>query len=421
MIKTNAFGTWATGTCALVLSALICVGALAEDWPRFRGPQGDGHSTDKNLPVKWSAGDVIYRVALPGTGQSSPIIHGEKIFLTTSLNKGMQRQILCLNRNDGKVIWKASIGGPKGESLHKMNTWATASCVTDGKRVVAFFGPAGIHCYTVDGKKMWSMKLGEFPGAWGNAASPVIIKDTVIQNCDSEGNGDYLIALNKNSGEEVWRTKRKGLPRGGWSTPIIIKTDTREELVLNGEHGVQGYDPATGKDFWFCKSFNGRGTPMPAFAHGLLFVVNGKPGDVYAVRPGGSGDVTGTHMAWHTRRSGARDLPSPIVVGNYLLAVSMNGRGTCYDAPSGKELWVERMGGSYSASPIAANGLIYQQNEQGQVIVIKPGPSLEIVARNALPVKGSEMFRASLAASDGQIFARSQTALYCIGKRKPAE
>ena len=259
------------GVCGLVLiTGLILAplsGARAEDWPRFRGPAGNGHSSETDLPIEWNPGQLTYRVELPGTGQSSPIVFGDQIFLTTSTNKGRTRVLLCLDRDTGKVSWSKSFSSSKQEKLHQMNTWSTPSCATDGERVVAFFGPGGIHCYSTDGKKkLWSKQLGTFPGGWGVAASPVIIGDMVIQNCDSQGDGAYMIAFDKNSGKQIWKTKRKDLPKGGWSTPIIIDAGSRKELVINGEWGVQGYDPATGRDLWFCKSFNGRGTPMPAYS-----------------------------------------------------------------------------------------------------------------------------------------------------------
>lgn len=297
-----------------------------------------------------------------------------------------------------------------------MNMFASPTCATDGDVVVAFFGRGGLHCYDMDGKKAWSVDLGSFDGTWGTGASPVIVGDLVIQNCDASGVSS-LVAFNKKSGAEQWRTERPDTPRGGWSTPLLIDTGERKELVLNGEFGIQAYDPATGKDLWFCKSFNGRGTPTPVYAHGLLYVVNGKPGDVYSVRPGGSGDVTKTRMVWHTPRTGGRDLPSPIVVGESLFVVNLQpGIGTIYDAMKGTQLTRSRLEGKFSASPIASDGLIYVLSESGETIVIRP-KDLEILARNSVGSSQDEVFRSSLAVSDGQIFCRSDRVLYCIGKR----
>jgi outer membrane protein assembly factor BamB len=237
--------------------------------------------------------------------------------------------------------------------------------------------------------------------------------DLVIQNCDAQGDS-FLIALDKRTGNTVWRTARGSRPRGGWATPFLISTRGRQELILNGEFGVRGYDPAQGTELWFCKSFNGRGTPTPAYREGLLYVISGKPGDVYAVRTGGDGDVTSSHMVWHTPRRGGRDLSSPILVDRFLLVVNMAGIGTCYDVTTGKTLWTERLGGAYSASPIAVGDLVYIQDEAGRTLVIKPGTSLEILAENQFGPGEGEVFRSSMAASQGQLFFRSDRAVYCV-------
>lgn len=409
--------------CCLLLAILAGLLPLPKavaqsDWFRFRGPDGSGHCPDENIPVRWGAGDIVWQTKLEGLGNSSVCVWKGQLFLTAARQTDagqIERRVLCLNRGDGNVVWQqvASVGS--AESVHKMNSFASPTCVTDGQRVVAFFGRGGIHCYDMDGKRLWSHDLGEFPGPWGTGASPIMIDDLVIQNCDAGGQS-FFIAFNKETGETVWRTDRGERPRGGWSTPFVIDTDQRRELILNGEHGVRGYDPADGRELWFCQGFNGRGTPVPARGNGLLVVVSGKPGDIYAVRPGGQGDVTKTHMAWHTPRGGGRDLSSPIVVGHHAFVVNMMGIGTCYDATNGKELWRERLGGNYSASPIAVNGLIYIQNESGETLVIEPGDSLKIIARNDLGTTDDEIFRSTLVPSNGQLLFRSNRAVYCVGK-----
>jgi outer membrane protein assembly factor BamB len=288
--------------------------------------------------------------------------------------------------------------------------------VTDGERVIVFFGKGGIHCLDMEGNPKWSRDLGKFPGPWGVGASPIIDGNLVIQNCDAEGSCS-LVAVNKETGELVWTAKRTDAERGGWSTPIIIETTGRRELVLTGQFGVNAYDPATGKDLWFCKGFAGRGEPVPAYAHGVLYVVNGLPGNTYVVRPGGSGDVTATHRVWDARRVGGRDQPAPAVVGDFLLISSLSGILTTYDAKTGQILFTERLGTTVAASPLVANGVVYFQMENGEVIVIKPGKTLEIVARNSIDPAGDEIFRAALAPIQGQLFARSQRVVYCIAER----
>ncbi len=388
-------------------------------WPKFRGPNGTGQSADDNVPVQWGPENVVWRTELIGQGHSSASIWDEKIFLTASRkteDEQVERLVFCLDRNTGNIVWQqvASIG--KAEVTHGMNGFASATCATDGQRVVAFFGRGGIHAYDMNGKKLWSRDLGTFPGVWGTAASPIIVDDKIIQNCDAQGES-FLIALDNETGETVWKTGRGEMPRGGWSTPLLIDLGSRKELILNGEFGVHGYDPETGREYWFCKGFSGRGTPSPTFDGERLYVVSSKPGDTFALRPGGSGDVAESRIVWHTSRRGGRNLSSPILAGNCLLTTSMEGIGVCYDVPTGKEHWTERLDGQYSASPMTAGGLVYLQNEAGTTLVIKPGKVLDIVARNHMKPAEGEIFRSSLVPSEGQIFCRSNRALYCIGRK----
>jgi len=393
-------------------------GATAEDnWYQFRGPTGRGHSVEKEVPAKWSADSVKWSVDLPGVGQSSPVNWGDKVFLTSSENEGAVRLVFCLDLNSGKEIWRKSIPCERSEVTHQMNGYASPTCATDGERVFAFFGPAGLHCFDLDGTPLWNQKLGDFPGEWGVGASPMLVGDLVVQNCDNEG-PSRLVAFDKKTGAIKWDTPRGTKPKGGWSTPILIEHKGKKELILNGQLGVDSYDPETGRELWFCKGFNGRGTPVPDYANGALFVVNGQPGDLYAVTPGGSGDVTATHMLWHQAKKGGRDLPSPAVVDNYMINVSMNAIGSCMDTATGKIYWNDRLGveGEFAASPLVANGLIYYTNVfGGETVVIKPGPTLEIFSRNSIGARKDESFRSTLAPIRGRVLIRSQSRLYCVG------
>jgi outer membrane protein assembly factor BamB len=406
-------------SCALGLAFSIALAhgvCRAEThWPRWRGPQGDGHSSETRLPVQWDAAAVAWKAELPGLGQSSPVVWDERIFLTTASEEGKKRSVLCLDRSDGSLLWEQTTDLQGAlEKLHKMNTWATPTCVTDGEVVVAFFGNAGLHAFTVEGKPLWSKDLGAFDNPWGPAACPVLVGDLVIQNGDADSDA-FIAAFDKRTGREVWRQPRPN--HRGWSTPVLMQVGDRQELVLNGHAGVTAYDPASGKELWFCKSFNGRGEPTATPGAGLVFLVNGLAGDVYAVRPGGEGDVTESRMAWHTPRKVGRDLPSPIVLGQYVIVVGMQGVAVCYDAQRGTVVWQDRLGGNYSASPIAANGLAYLLSEDGTTLVLEPGPEMNVVARNKLDVSGDEIFRASPAPCEGQLLLRSDRALYCVGKR----
>lgn len=406
-----------TALMALSMCSLATLAQAETKWTRFRGPEGTGVSQETDLPVKWDDSNVKWRTPLPGAGQSSPVIWMDKILLTSAVptDQGVERWVICVNRADGKILWQQLAETTQGEPLHSMNTWASATCATDGECVIAFFGLGGMHAYSLDGEKLWSRDLGKFAGPWGTAASPVIVGDVVIQNCDADEDA-YIIGLDKKSGKTVWQTKRDNIR--GWSTPVLIKAGDREELVLNGDHGVQSYNPQTGEEYWFCKSFTGRGSPLPAVGHGMLFVINGKPGPIYAIRPGGSGDVTGSHMAWNTPRRVGRDLPSPILIGNSLFVTSMNGVSISYDPMTGKEVWKGRLEGNFSAAPMAADGYIYTNNEAGRTYVVKPsGDDVEIVAKNDItPGDGDELFRSSIVPCEGQLFLRSHNALYCIAK-----
>ncbi|HET6880479.1 MAG TPA: PQQ-binding-like beta-propeller repeat protein [Pirellulales bacterium] len=402
----------------LTVTSLAMAAQAETRWPRWRGPNGDGHSAEAELPVKWDDDDVAWKTPLPGVGESSPVIWDEKIFLTAAENGGRQRSVLCLDRRDGRLLWKQTIefdGQP--EELHKMNTFASPTCVTDGEVVIAFFGRAGLHAFSLDGELLWSNDLGTFDNPWGVGASPVLVGGLVIQNGDADSDA-FLAAYDKQTGKTVWRVKRPD--HRGWSTPILLNVDGRQELVLNGHEGVTAYEPASVEQLWFCASFNGRGEPTATPGGGLVYLVNGLAGDIYAVKPGGKGDVTKTRMAWHTPRKSRRDLPSPIMIDPYLLVTSMEGLATCYQASNGEVLWQERLGGNFSASPMAAVGLAYFLSEDGSVLVVKPGPRFEAVARNKINAEGDEVFRASPAPCEGQLFLRSDRALYCIGRRLDA-
>lgn len=404
-------------TFLLIAAGDLMAGELPSpvNWPRWRGPRGDGHAAATDLPVRWDASSIVWKTPLKGIGQSSPIVWGDRIFLTSALDQGRQRIVYCVDAADGSIKWEHVAWKGEPEKIHDWNSWASATCATDGEVVVAFFGKGGLHAYALDGKPLWSRDLGPFESPWGTAACPVIVGDLVIQNGDADVNA-FIMALDKKTGKTVWNTPR--FNSRGWSTPILIEAAGRSELVLNGHNGVTAYDPATGSELWFCKSFNGRGEPTVTPAGKILCAVNGLAGDIYAITPGGKGDVTETRMAWHTGRRGGRDTPSPIAVDQYIVVVDMKGIATCYDADTGKEFWKERICDSISASPIAARGLAYFSDEKGQTVVIKPGPKLEVVSRNSMGTSANEMFRASLTPLGQKFLTRSNTVLYCIAGEK---
>ena len=397
-----------------LMGTWLCQATLGAegDWPQWRGPLSDGHSSEANVPVKWDDKSILWKTELPGVGQSSPVIAGDRIFLTAEQQRGRERIVFCVDRTSGKIVWQETVWTGEPEKSHDMNGWASATCATDGQSVVAFFGRGGLHGFSVEGKKLWSRDLGTFAGPWGTGASPIIVGQTVIQNCEAEETAS-IAAFDLKTGKTVWETPRDVPQRGGWSSPVLTHGEKRE-VVLNGFNGVTGYDPADGKKLWFCKSFAGRGEPTAVPGNGVVFMLNGLQGDFYAVRPGGQGEVTSSHMAWHTPRKVVRDQPSPIVAGGVVTVVSMEGVGIGYDEKTGRELWRDRLGGNFTSSPIAANGLVYFQSNSGETVVIKPGETFDVVARNALPASREEIFRASLTPSRGQMFSRSNKVLYCL-------
>jgi len=400
----------------LVALLLPLLGSLAlhgadSPWPQWRGATRDGHSSEQGLPREWNAASVAWKSAIPGSGQSSPVLWGGKVFLTSSLEGGKQRLVFCVSAQDGALLWQHVAWTGEPEKSHAMNGWASATCATDGEIVVAFFGKGGLHAYSVDGKPLWQKELGEFESPWGVAACPVIVGDRVIQNGDSERDA-FIEAFDRKTGKSLWRRARPN--HRGWSTPLVWRSGERDIVVLNGHTGVTAYDPATGAELWFHKNGAGRGEPTVTPGKDLLFVVCGLSGNMTALRTGKASEAP--EAVWTAPRRGGRDLPSPVCVGKYLLVTSMNGIATCYDAESGKEFWKERLNGQFSSSPIVAGNLVYQTNEAGETLVIEPAESFKLVARNALAPEPDELFRASMAVVDGQILLRSNKFLYCIGK-----
>jgi outer membrane protein assembly factor BamB len=391
---------------------------VGENWPRLRGADGLGRvPATAVVPTTWDASSVVWKADLPGRGQSSPVVWGGRVFLTAAKDDGRERVVLAVDRANGKPLWERSAWKGEPEKTHKMNGWATPTCATDGTHVWAWFGKAGVHCYTVAGEPVWSRDLGEFAtrNARGVASSPAVVGDVLVVNGDSETD-PFLFGLDKSTGKTVWKTARPAAE--GYSTPVVVTVGGKPELVLNGDTFVAGYDPTTGKELWRCKSFAGRGEPVPAVGpDGTVYVVNGLQGDVYAVRTGGRGDVTKTHMAWHTSRKQGRDEPSPVLVGDFLLVANMAGILTCYEAKTGKELWKERIGkGDVTATPLAVGGRAYFPFENGQTVVVEPtAGKLVVVARNALGGADGELFRASpVPVGGGRLLLRSDRALYCV-------
>lgn len=404
------------GLIWLGLAKLVSSG---EPWPQWRGPRGDGHVVGQPLPpLTFSRKDVLWKTRLPGSGQSSPVVWDDRIFLTAYFDQGAERIVFALDRETGELLWQETAWMGKPEPSHQMNGWASSTCATDGERVYAFFGRGGgLFCYTKEGELVWNRPLGEFEGPWGTAASPILYENLVIQNCDSESDA-RLVALDKFTGEEVWSTDREDYR--GWSTPYLYRKDDRVQLLLNGHSGVRAYDPHTGLELWFCSSEKGRGEPtVTPDEQGRVIVLNGLAGALYAVLPDGMGDVSQTKRLWQAPRRTGRDLPSPVVVNKSVLVMAMKGILSCYDTENGKLRWEERVGGNFSASPVVAGDKALFLAEHGEVVVIDLRAFEHVVARNTFGAGDDEVFRASMAAHKGQWLIRSDQVLYCIGPKSP--
>ncbi len=400
----------------LSLTLLTLSVSAESNWTQWRGTHGNGLSTASNVPESFSSDNVVWKTEVPGVGQSSPIFWEDSIFLSSATDGGNKRVVVAIDRKTGEIQWQTVVWEGEAEDTHSMNNRASSTCATDGKRVIAFFGKGGLHSLdTKTGKVLWSRDLGKFEGPWGTGASPVIVDGLVVQNCDAD-NESSLMAFNLETGKTVWKTSRETIR--GWSTPVVFQSTDRKELILNGHSKVVSYNIANGDVYWECIASVGRGTPTLAFSKDAVISVPGRSGTMVAIRPGGSGDVSGKQEAWRVPRTGGRDLPSPLVVGNYLIVTRLRpGIISCYDNRNGEQLWQQRVEGGFSSSPIAINGTVYTVTESGITHVFKPGASFEAISKNSIEATLEETFRASPAAFDGHLLLRSDKYLYCIGQK----
>jgi outer membrane protein assembly factor BamB len=398
--------------CGLPLSARS---GSADDWPRWRGPDGSAVSDQAPLPLKWGPTEnVRWKTAVPGEGFSSPIVWKDRIFCTSAFGRGRRRAVHCLDRDTGKILWTREIQDAAPEVTSAMTGHAAATPVTDGKRVVAFFGNAGAVCYDFQGKQLWHRSLGEFDSELGLASSPILDRNRVILVCDHDGDrfstfDSFLIALDVKMGQTVWKTERRGLYRS-WSTPIVIpRGDNKRELVVNGQDAVRAYDPETGKPLWHLAGMTPWVTPSPVFGQGLIVAASGKNGPTLAVRPGGMGDVSKTHLAWR-HNTGGPYVCSPVLYRDEVYVIAEQGVLRCYAARTGKLAYQERLRGKFTGSPVAGDGKIFITNEEGATFVVEAGRRYRLLSKNDM----KEYCLASPALADGQFFLRTEKHLYCI-------
>jgi outer membrane protein assembly factor BamB len=410
------------GIVLLFGAGLVCP-LRAENWPGWRGPRGNGHSAEKQVPLRWSPTEnVRWKVALPAPGNSSPIVWGDRVFITQANKSGDTRSLLCFERTEGKKLWQADVTFEGKEDTHQTNPYCSATPVTDGERIVVSHGSAGMHCYDFAGKERWHKDLGKLQHIWGNASSPILYDNLAILWC-GPGERQFLLAVDKKTGKEVWRHDEPGGSSGknkpwigSWSTPIVVKVQGREELILSVPEKVKGFDPKTGKELWSCSGLGKLVYTSPACSEdGIVISLAGYGGPGLAVRAGGNGDVTATHRLWHHAKRNPQRIGSPLIIGSRAYLINEPGQGSCFDLPTGKDLWKQQRTTSRTwGSLVYAAGRLYVTNVGGETIVLEPGPTPKILARNRL----GETVRASLAVSEGEFFLRSYNHLWCISDKK---
>lgn len=423
-------------------------------WPSFRGPRASGVADGQNLPDQWNAKtgeNILWKTPIPGLAHSSPIVWGNRIFITSavssdpkasfrpglygdgdasrdrSLHKWM---IYAVDKESGKVVWeRIAYEGEPREKRHIKATYANSTPATDGRIVVAWFGSQGVHAYDVNGRSLWKVDLGRLDfGAydiptfeWGSASSPIIWKDLVILQCDTQTDS-FIIALNANTGETVWKTDRDEIP--SWGTPTVAVTSKGEELVANASNFIRGYDPRTGKELWRLGRSSKITAPTPIFVDDVLVVVSGRGPErpIFVMKAGGRGDLTlpegktsSDAIIWSRTGRGSY-MPTPLIYNGILYVLANNGTFDAYNLKTGDELYRQRMpviGSGFSASPVASDGKIYLSNEDGEIIVVSAGEKFTHIATNPM----GELLMATPALSEGVMYVRSAQSLFAIGKK----
>ncbi len=406
-------------TVLLFLATVLPVACWSEDWPVWRGPRGDGTVKNaKKLVTEFDVDhDVIWKTALPGIGHASPVIWQDRIFTVCADEDSQTRSLLCLDRETGDVIWKKVVLKSPFEGIHRLNSHASSTPVTDGKHVFVSFldrEEMFVAAYDFAGNQIWEVRPGGFSSKHGYCSNPILWNGKVIVNGDHDGDA-YIVALDQGTGKTIWKTDRPNKTRS-YCTPIIREIDGRTQMILSGSLSVASYDPDTGDQHWVIDG------PTEQFVASivyneeleLLFMTCGFPQKhMLAIRPHGTGNVTKSHVVWRDT-AGASYVPSPIAIGDYFLVVADNGVASCFVAKTGERLWRERLPGGHSASLISANGLAYFLSDEGIMSVLKPGPEFKVLAQSELGEKVS----ASPAVYDHHLYLRGHDHLYCFGPAK---
>jgi len=425
------------------------------NWPSFRGPQASGISEGQNLPLKWNGKtgeNILWQTPIPGLAHSSPVVWGNRIFLTTAVSsdpkasfrpglygdgdaskdRSQQRWVLyAIDKGSGKIVWeKTAHQGEPLEKRHIKSTYANSTPATDGRIVVTWFGSQGIHAYDFKGRFLWKVDLGrvnmgayDIPSyEWGPASSPIIWNDLVIVQCDTQADS-FLLALEASTGKTVWKTDREELP--SWGTPTVMQTSAGPQLVTNASNFIRAYDPRTGKELWRLGRSSKITAPTPIFADDLIVVVSGRGPErpIFVVRPGARGDLTlpdgktsSETIAWSRTGRGSY-MPTPLAYKGILYVLGNNGLFDAYNLKTGEEVYRQRLptiGSGYSASPVAADDKIYLSNEDGEMLVIGAGDKFTHLATNSM----GELLMATPALSEGVMYVRSSNSLFAIGRKR---
>lgn len=426
-----------------LLSTAVCVG---DDWPQFRGPGGQGDARDSVIPVTWSESDnVAWSVDLPGKGFSSPVVSGNRVWVTTAVEfeptaeqkeetlaasrlepKDFGRrqvagrvslQVLCFDVRTGRQIYETEVASVEGpEAIHVGNSYASPTPVIHGDRLFVHFGVNGTACLEADsGEVLWQKSIPVFYSV-GVGSSPVVYGDLVVLVCDGIDT-QFVIALDQASGETVWKTHRppmrgdNGQHHKAYSTPLVITHEGRDQLVVPGAQWIVSYEPLTGKELWRLDHGAGFSTiPRPVFGNSLVYVCTGYgQSELLAIRVDGKGDVTKSHVVWKAKRQISKN-PSPLLVDDLLFVIGDTGIATCFDALTGKAHWQARIGGNHSASPVFANGHVFFCSHEGDVTaVVASSEGAELITSR---IDGE--LKASPAVLQSSVILRSSSKLYCI-------
>jgi outer membrane protein assembly factor BamB len=415
--------------CAPVIAVLAIATLTGADWPEFRGPGRRGAADDQGLPTTWSSGeDVVWKAPLPGFGASSPITLGERIFLTCYSGYGLEREdagrqndllhhVTCIDRATGKIVWdkrsRARLPEKEYGGFVALHGYASGTPVTDGEAVYAFFGRSGVWAYRLDGQLLWKADVGKGTHDWGSGASPILAGELLIVNASVESGA--IVALNKATGEEVWRA---GGIRDSWSTPALVDLPGgKQELVASMHSKVRGYDPATGEQLWECTGVRDYVVPAVIAHDGIVYVTGGIKPQTFAIRAGGRGDVTDSHLLWESNK--ASKVPTPVYHDGRLYWINQRGVAACVNAETGEVVYEERLrirgsGDKIYASLVVADGKLYGVTREDGTIVLPAEPRFEELARNRLD--DDSIFNATAVPSNGGWLLRSDRFLYCVGK-----